>query len=89
MEKAYDLKALGEMIKAEAKKEGLTIAEEGLEKIGKAVYFGMKEWLKKSAELSDSGLIGKIDDFLAPLIDKLDSQVLPQIEKLDLDGDGQ
>jgi hypothetical protein len=84
MEKAYELKALGEMIIAEAKKEGLTIAEEALEKLGKAVYFGSKEWAKESAKLSET----KIDDFIAPFYDKIDEFVTPQIEKIDLDGDG-
>lgn len=82
MEKAYELKALGEMIVAEAKKDGLTIAEEALEKLGKAVYFGTKEWAKESAELSEN----KIDDFVAPFYDQVDQFVIPQIEKIDLDG---
>ena len=84
MEKAYELKALGEMIVAEAKKDGLTIAEEALEKLGKAVYFGTKEWAKESAVLSET----KIDDFVAPFYDQIDQFVIPQIEKIDLDGDG-
>lgn len=84
MEKAYDLKALGEIISAEAKKEGLTIAEDALEKLGKAVYQGTKQWAKESARLSDS----KVDDFIAPFYDHLDSVVNEQIEKVDLDGSG-
>lgn len=82
--KAYDLKELGEAIVAEAKKDGLEIAEEALEKLGKAVYFGSKKWAKESAVISDT----KIDDFVAPFYDQLDQFVTPQIEKLDLDGDG-
>lgn len=84
MEKAYDLKALGEKIKEEAAKEGLTIAEEALEKLGKAVWVGTKSWLKESASVSEN----KIDDVVAPFVDTLDSYVVPQIEKLDLDGSG-
>lgn len=80
MEKAYGLKDLGQMIKDQAAKEGLTIAEEALEKLGKAVYLGTKEW----AKLSES----KIDDFIAPFYDQIDTFVIPQIEKIDLDGDG-
>lgn len=84
MQKAYDLKALGEAIAEEAKKDGLTVAEEGLEKLGKAVYMGFKGWAKASAVLSDT----KIDDYIASLYDHADGFVVPQIEKLDLDKDG-
>lgn len=84
MEKAYDLKVLGEIIKAEAKKDGLTIAEDAVEKLGKAVYNGTKKWAKESAVASAT----KIDDFIAPFYDQLDAAVVPQIEKIDLDGDG-
>ncbi len=84
MEKAYDLKALGEMIVAEAKKEGLTLAENALEVLGKAAYVGSKNWAKESAVLSPN----KMDDFVAPYYDALDAVVLPAIEGLDLDKDG-
>ena len=84
MEKAYDLKELGQMIKEEAAKDGLTIAEEALEKLGKAVYLGTKRWGKESAVLSET----KIDDFAAPFYDQIDQFVIPQIDKIDLDGDG-
>lgn len=84
MEKAYDIKALGKFIQEEAKKEGLTIAEEALEKLGKASYTGTKQWAVKSAEISEN----KVDDFIAPFYGQLDGFVLPQIEKLDIDGDG-
>lgn len=84
MEKAYDLKALAQMVIEEAKKEGLTVAEEAAEKLGKAIYFGSKRWGKESAVLSDT----KIDDFIAPFYDHADSFVQEQIEKIDLDGDG-
>ena len=40
MESAYDVKALGEIIKEEAQKEGLQLAEQAVEKLGKAVYAG-------------------------------------------------
>lgn len=84
MEKAYELKALGQKIVEEARKEGLTIAEEALEKLGKAVYFGTKEWAKESAARSET----KVDDFFVPFYDHADQFVVPQIEKIDLDGDG-
>ena len=84
MQKAYDFKELVELIKEEAKKDGLAIAEEALEKLAKAAYTANKVWLKESAKLSTN----KIDDLVMPFIDNLDALVLPQIEKLDLDKDG-
>lgn len=84
MQQAYELKALGEKILAKAKEDGLTIAEEAVEKIAKAAYLGTKEWAKESAAISDT----KIDDFVMPALDYLDGFVLPQIDKIDLDGDG-
>lgn len=40
MTEAYKLKDLGEMVLEEAKKEGLQIAEEAVEKLAKASYSG-------------------------------------------------
>ena len=85
MEKAYELKALGEKIKAKAAEKGLSIAEEGLETLAEATYLAMKEWATESAVLSEN----KVDDFIAPFYANLDAFVLPQIKKIDLDGDGQ
>lgn len=82
--KAYDLKELGEIIVAQAKADGLTLAEEAVEKLAKAAYAGFKQWGKESAAVSEN----KIDDFLMPAFDFLDPLVLPQIEKIDLDGSG-
>lgn len=84
MEKPYDLKALGELIVAAAKQEGLTLAEESVEVLAKAAYIATKEWAKLSAQVSEN----KIDDFIAPFYDQMDEFVLPQIQKVDLDGDG-
>lgn len=84
MTKAYDLKALGELIISNAKKEGLTVAEDAVELLAKAAYNSLKEWGKESAKLSET----KIDDFISPFYDQLDSLVLPQIAKIDLDGNG-
>ena len=84
MDKAYDLKALGEMIIQEARKEGFTIAEDALEKVGKSVYLAVKQWAIESSNLSEN----KIDDFLASFYSQVDKFVLPQIDKIDLDGDG-
>lgn len=84
MTKAYDIAKLAEYVKAEAEKGGITIAEEALEKLGKSIYLGSKQWAKDSAVLSET----KIDDFFMPFYDQADPFVLPQIEKIDLDGDG-
>lgn len=84
MKEAYSLSDLGEMIKAEAAKDGLAMAEVAVEALAKAAYNGTKAWLKESAALS----VNKIDDFGAPFIDQMDAFVLPQIEKIDLDKDG-
>ena len=84
MQKPYEIKALGQAIVDEAKKDGLELAEEALEKLGKAVYNGTKKWAKESADLSEN----KFDDFAAPFYDHLDGVVNPQIDKIDLDGDG-
>jgi len=75
MEKAYEIKGL--MKKLED--QGLPMLEDAAGK----VYIAMKEWLKESAELSTDGVIGKIDDFIAPQLDLLDPIVLPQIDKID------
>lgn len=84
METAYELKALGEIIAAEAKVKGLSLAEESLEVLGASAYLGLKKWMKESAVLSST----KIDDFIAPFYDQADAYVLPLIEKIDLDKDG-
>jgi hypothetical protein len=85
MEKAYELKALGLKIMEEAKKDGLTIAEEAAEKLAKAAYIGTKNWFQESAALSEN----KVDDFISPFFSMADGLVLPQIEAvIDFDGDG-
>lgn len=84
MEKAYEIKALGAAIAAEAKKDGLHLAEEALESLGKAAYLGLKKWAQESAALSES----KVDDAIAPFYNFIDPLVLPLIEKIDLDADG-
>lgn len=71
MEKAYDIGALGERLKA----KGLDLAE-GAAGI---VYVEVKEWLKESAALSEN----KFDDLASPFLDQLDTVVLPQIDKID------
>jgi len=83
MEKAYAVKELGQMIVEEMKKDGLAVAEEAVEKLGKAVYFGLKKWAQESAKVSGSS----VDNFIAPLYDFLDQLVIPQIEAIDFGGD--
>tara|TARA_R110000851_G_scaffold54389_1_gene128408 strand:- start:195 stop:425 length:231 start_codon:yes stop_codon:yes gene_type:complete len=70
MEKAYDLKLLGE----ELKKEGLEIAEESL----KIILTAVMNFLEKSAELSDT----PIDDMVAMLYPQLKKLALKEIEKI-------
>ena len=84
MNQAYELKALGELVIAEAKKDGLMIAEEAVEKLAKAVYIGGKQWFKESAALT----VTPVDDFASGLFGYADPLVLPAIEAIDLDGDG-
>ena len=71
MEKAYDLKVLQERLK----EEGLTIAEDGAEKVYKVV----SQWVKESAPLSKT----PVDDMALVIFPNLDKIVLPQIDKID------
>lgn len=71
MEKAYDLKALGEKLKS----KGLDLAEDG----AGHVYQALKEWLKESAALSTN----PFDNMVVPFLDQADAVVLPQIDKID------
>lgn len=84
MAKAYDLKALGEKIKARAAAKGIHMAEETVEVLGEAVYMGFMDWAKESADVSDT----KLDDIAAKFYGYADQYVLPQIKAIDLDGDG-
>jgi hypothetical protein len=81
--KAYDIKALGQAIKDEAAKQGLTLAEEAVETLGKAAWVGTKSWASESAKLSKT----KLDDLVVPFLDTMDKLVEESIEKVDLDGD--
>lgn len=74
MEKAYDLKDLGQRLKD----AGLPVAEDALESAAGKVYVALKGWVKDSAVLSEN----KIDDVIAPFLDQLDPMVLPQIDKI-------
>jgi len=76
----YSLQALAEKLK----EKGLTVAEEGIEKVASQVYLAVKEWIQESALKSEN----KMDDMIAPFIGQLDAIVLPAIAKLDLDKDG-
>ena len=82
--KAYDFSELGKKIAEKAKADGLELAEEAVEQLGKAAYAGLKEWATESAALSDT----KIDDFIAPFYSQLDAFVNESIAKIDLNSDG-
>lgn len=71
MDKAYDLKALGEKLKG----KGLPV----LENTAEQVYEAIKEWYIESAVLSAN----KIDDMGVPFIQYVDGIVKPQIDKID------
>lgn len=74
MEKAYDLKALGEKLKA----AGIPVMEDALESAAGKCYIAVKEWLTESAPLSEN----KIDDIVAPFYGQLDPVILPLIDKI-------
>jgi hypothetical protein len=84
MEKAYDGKELLKKVQAKAAEGGLTMAEESLEVLIKAVWSGVKEWGNESAILSAN----PVDNFIIPSLNFLDGYIMPQIEKIDLDCDG-
>lgn len=71
MEKAYDLKALGERLKA----KGLDIAEEAL-----AMAVGeTMDWVAESAVISDT----PYDDMAVVIVPPLKKQVLGLVDKID------
>jgi|JI102314A1RNA_FD_contig_21_6183067_length_400_multi_3_in_0_out_0_1 hypothetical protein len=84
MEVAYDAKELLKKVQAKAAEQGLTMAEESLEVLIKAVWAGVKEWGNESAVISAN----PVDNFVMPALNFLDGYILPQIDKIDLDGDG-
>jgi len=71
MEKAYDLKDLGERLK----KIGLPVLEETAEQ----VYHVVQEWVVDSAALSENKLDDVIVPIAMPIIDKV---VEPAMEKI-------
>tara|TARA_R110002096_G_scaffold174498_1_gene350267 strand:- start:1663 stop:1893 length:231 start_codon:yes stop_codon:yes gene_type:complete len=70
MEKAYDLKLLGE----ELKKEGLEIAEESLKIIVEATF----NFVEKSAKLSET----VYDDMALLILPQVKKMILEQVEKI-------
>ncbi len=80
MEKPYDLKALGEKLKA----KGLPVAEAALEKTAAETYVAVKEWLTESAVQSEN----KIDDVVVAFLGQADAAVADIIKGIDIDGDG-
>lgn len=71
MTEAYDLKDLGEKLKA----EGLDLAEDAAGKAYKAIM----AWFKESAALSAN----PFDDMVAGFSAQIDGIVMPQIDKID------
>lgn len=71
MEKAFDVKALGEELKA----QGLPLLEDGAEK----VYAAVNKWLKDSAAIQ-GGLVGSI---LPAALDAVDGFVKGKIDQID------
>lgn len=71
MEKAYDIKDLGEKLKA----RGLHVAEEGAKEALEAV----SEWVKESAKISKN----PFDDVAIVFLDKLKEAAMKEIEKID------
>lgn len=78
MDKAYDLKALGQMIVDAVKADGLEIAEEAAEKIAIASCKSVVEWVKQSAALSEN----KVDDVITPFLAYLEPMIETEIKKL-------
>ena len=70
-EKAYDIKDLGEKLKA----KGLDIAEDA----SVLVLGSVIDWLQESAVKSEN----KVDDIVAPLLGAVKPYILDQIDRLD------
>ncbi len=68
--KAYDIKRLGELLKA----EGLEVLEDGAE----GTYRAMKKWLQESAKISKT----LVDDMVMPFLDNLDDMVLDKLDDI-------
>lgn len=71
MEKAFDLKALGEELKA----QGLPLLEDGAEK----AFAALDLWLRKSAAIQ-GGLVGSI---LPAALDAVSGYVADKIDAID------
>lgn len=71
MEKAYDLKALGEHLKA----KGLVQAEDTVQEIVKETF----AWLKESAAIS----VNPFDDMAATLYPMIETKIEEQVDKID------
>ena len=71
MTEAFDMKALGEELKA----QGLPLLEDGAEK----VYAAVTTWLRNSAVIQ-GGLVGSI---LPAALDAVDGFAKAQIDKID------
>lgn len=74
MEKAYDLKGLGDELKG----QGLEVAEEAVKVIVNSVF----NWLDKSADLSEN----KYDDLLKVLYPQIRAYVLVKADEINKAG---
>lgn len=71
MEKAYDLKDLGEKLKLAGLPE--------VEDLAQKAYVAVKDWLKESAIVS----LNPYDNLIIGFVDSLDAVVLPELDKID------
>lgn len=76
MQKPYDKSALVDALK----KQGI---EEG-EKVVKAVVSTLADWLRSSAALSNTGILGMLDDFAVPGVNYLEKLVNEKLDALEL-----
>lgn len=75
---AYDLKVLGERLKA----QGLVVVQHGKElgeDAAEVLYKELSQWLKDSALESKT----PFDDIAIPMLTKFDEKALAEIDKLD------
>lgn len=75
LNKAYDKDALLNSLKEQGIQEG--------EQLAKVVVTILAEWLRESAKMSDTGLVGKFDDFAIPGINYFEKLALEKLNELD------
>jgi len=80
MQKAYELKALGQMVWEEVKKDGLELAEKAVKQSLKSSYNGFKRWMSESSVMSEN----KADDIVVPFLSYIDGMVIGKIDGIKL-----